>query len=474
MNFFDWEADRKERILCQEDNGKIVTYKEADVFTKQMKAVMKERSLMFLLCENSSGSLLFYLSALKNKAVPLLLDSRIEGTKLKRLDEIYRPDFIAAPKYKKIEGVPAENIWQEYNYCLYERREKEKKEIHPDLALLLTTSGSTGSPRLVRQSRKNISSNAAAIAGYLNLGRDERPITTLPMNYTYGLSVINSHVLTGAKVLLTDHSVIEKEFWEFAKKEKATSMAGVPYTYEILDRLNIYSMDLPYMRTLTQAGGKLQEDLQQKFASYAKKQGKRFFIMYGQTEATARMAYLPWEYALEKRGSVGIPIPGGKFQLEDDGGEEIRKAGITGELIYYGPNVTMGYAECLEDLGKGDEHHGRLVTGDLAQRDKDGFYYIQGRKKRFLKIFGNRISLDEVEVLLKQKFHGEEFACTGEDDCLKIFTVCQNREILLEIIPFLEEKLQINGRAFLLVPVDEIPKTEAGKIRYGKLSEKEG
>lgn len=474
MNFFNWEEDRKHRILCREENGRIVTYGAAEIFAKQMNAVLKERSLVFLMCENSAGSLLFYLAALKNKAVLLLLDSRINKENLNNLDNIYKPDFIAAPEKEKLSFPDGENVWQEYGYCLYERRKKLRRYIHPDLALLLTTSGSTGSPRLVRQSWKNINSNAAAIAGYLNIRRNERPITTLPMNYTYGLSVINSHVLSGATILMTRRSIMERGFWDFFKSEGATSIAGVPYTYEMLNKLDIFSMDIPSLRTMTQAGGKLREDLQRKFAEYAAAAGKHLVIMYGQTEATARMSYLPWEYALEKCGSIGISVPGGRFQLEDESGNVISEPEVTGELIYYGPNVTMGYAKGPEDLAKGDERNGRLETGDLALRDRDGFYYIRGRKKRFLKIFGIRVSLDETEELLKQQFRDCEFACAGKDDCMKIFTVSPNREILLEIIPYLEEKLHINGKVFLLVPVNEIPKNEAGKILYSKLSDKEG
>ena len=239
--------------------------------------------------------------------------------------------------------------------------------LYGELGLLLTTSGSTGSPKFVRQSYTNILDNARSIVTYLELDETERPITTLPMNYTYGLSIINSHLLVGASILVTDKTLMEKEFWSFFKESKATSFGGVPYTYEMLDKLRFYRMELPSLRTMTQAGGKILPELHEKFAKYAKEQGKRFVVMYGQCEATARMGYLPYEKAVEKKGSMGIVIPGGKFRLIDVNGKEITDPYITGELVYEGKNVTLGYAECKDDLGKGDERGGILETGDMAQ-----------------------------------------------------------------------------------------------------------
>ncbi|MFQ8823505.1 MAG: AMP-binding protein [[Ruminococcus] lactaris] len=223
-------------------------------------------------------------------------------------------------------------------------RSREVK-LYEELALLLTTSGSTGSRSFVRLSYKNLSSNAASIASYLELTRSERPVTTLPMNYTYGLSVINSHALAGAAVLLTEKTVFDREFWEFASAEKATSLAGVPYTYEMLKKLKFMEMELPNLKTMTQAGGKLSVSLHREFAEYAAGHGKRFIVMYGQTEATARMGYLPAGEALNRCGSMGIAIPGGKFRLTGEDGREIKEAGTTGELVYEGKNVMLGYAK---------------------------------------------------------------------------------------------------------------------------------
>ena len=215
---------------------------------------------------------------------------------------------------------------------------------------------------------------------------------------SHQVSILNIHLMVGATILLTDHGLMQKEFWRFLKEQAATSFGGVPYTYEMLDKLRFFRMDLPALRTMTQAGGKLLPELHKKFAEYALEKDKHFVVMYGQTEATARMGYLPYEQSLKKYGSMGIAIPGGQLWLRDVNGNRITEPDVAGELVYEGPNVTLGYAQCREDLIKGDERHGILETGDMAKCDTDGYFYIVGRKKRFLKVFGNRLHLSGFSV----------------------------------------------------------------------------
>ena len=363
------------------NDGRTVRYAELKRMTDEWAAKVPPRSLVFLLVGNNLDSLVAYVACLNHGIVPLMLDAKIDAQLLQRFKDIYGPDFIWRPG--------------ESGYVLEEGQRTEDKRqrgLYDELALLLTTSGSTGSPKLVRQSYANIKANTQSIVEYLKLDSTERPITTLPMNYTYGLSIINSHLAVGATILLTEKSIMQRDFWNFFTEQGATSFGGVPYTYEMLDKLMFFRRKLPSLRTMTQAGGKILPALHQKFAEYARREGKNFVVMYGQCEATARMSYLPPERALDKVGSMGVAIPGGRFSLIDVDGREITEPDVTGELVYDGANVTLGYAECADDLSKGDERHGRLVTGDIAKRDTDGFYYVVGRKKRFLKIFGNRVN----------------------------------------------------------------------------------
>lgn len=483
---YEERQELKDRPMLMDDEGGRASYGDLDDFCRRTAGRMKRRSLLFILCENSIGSVFSYFAALRNSIVPLLLNGRIMDDESQRellegLLKEYRPEYFALSdkvlNNNKDFFKEAQPVWRERGYvCLslpVNRERQAGEPLHEELALLLTTSGSTGSPKLVRLSYKNLSSNAASIASYLELSRSERPITTLPMNYTYGLSVINSHALAGATVLLTDKTLFDREFWEFADREKATSLSGVPYTYEILKKLHFTDSPHPYLKTMTQAGGKLPYELHREFAEYAAENGKKFIVMYGQTEATARMGYLPWQDALSRCGSMGIAIPGGKFRLLGAGGREIEEAGVTGELVYEGKNVMMGYAKDRKDLSEGDDCGGILFTGDMAKRDEEGFYYIEGRKKRFLKLFGNRISLDGTERLLKQNFGDCGFACTGNDEGMNIFMAPAGEEKpeKEEIILFLEGKTKLPGRLFRVVMVEEIPKNEAGKVQYKKLEE---
>ncbi|MCI8645034.1 MAG: AMP-binding protein [Lachnospiraceae bacterium] len=426
-----------------------------------------KRCLVFCLCKNEIGSILGYVSFVNNGIVPVLLNSHLERELLQNLMRTYEPAYLWVPEEQVGQFSGMVNRHRIHNYVLLETGYKKEYPLNNKLCLLLTTSGSTGSPKLVRQSYTNVLDNAQSIVQYLKLDETERPITTLPMNYTYGLSIINTHLLTGATILVTDKGLMQKEFWNFFKEREATSFGGVPYTYEMLDKLRFYGMKLPSLRTMTQAGGKITPELHEKFAKYAQEQGKHFVVMYGQCEATARMGYLPPEKAVEKKGSMGIVIPGGKFKLVDADGKEITEPFNTGELVYEGKNVTLGYAECGEDLSKGDERNGILETGDIAQFDEDGFYYIVGRKKRFLKIYGNRVNLDEVDRIIKGQFD-IEVASTGLDDHMYIFVT--DEKMAGAVKEFVVDKTKLNLAAFKVLVIDEIPKNDSGKTLYKELT----
>ena len=411
------------RLAIIEDDGTRLTYGELAERVVARAKELQKGVLQFCLCRNSIDSIVEYLACLEAGAPVVLLDATKDPETIENLRKIYEPG---------------------------------ETKCHPDLALCLTTSGSTGSPKLVRLTKRNILANAESIEEYLQIDENERPITMLPMYYSYGLSIINSHLLKGATILLTDKTYAQREFWNFLKENEATSMSGVPYTWELLRRLRFMRMDLPFVKTMTQAGGKLNAEIAKEYIQWAKSQGKRFIVMYGQTEATARMSYLPWEKAEEKYASIGVAIPGGAFSLAEDG-----------ELIYKGENVSMGYAECANDLLKGDENHGILHTGDMARVDEDGFYYITGRKKRFVKVWGNRCNLDQVEQLVKPIT--TTCACAGVDDHITVFVTKEGLE--KEIKDLLASKTGLNPIAFAVKVIEAIPVKDSGKIDYPLLQE---
>lgn len=458
MNFITWEGMKEGQILAVDELGNVCTESQLRTHANRLKENLRNAKLVFLFCRNDRLSLMNYLSLLHLGCVPLLLEQQMPEEFKKQLIERYQPDAL-------IEG----------NTILYDTKTgpEQNHRMGDDLALLLSTSGSTGSPKLVRLSQRNLMSNAQSIVTYLQINQHERPITSLPMHYTYGLSVIHSHLLRDAVILLSERSVMEQEFWNMVRNQKATSLAGVPYTYQMLERIGFLQWDLPSLTTLTQAGGKLPEERQKKFAEYCKSKDKKFVVMYGQTEATARMAYLPYERSFDKIGSMGVPIPGGSFTLEDEEGNLILLPEQTGELIYRGPNVALGYAVQRSDLDKGNEWKGVLRTGDLARRDLDGFYYIVGRKKRFLKIYGKRVSLDQVEKKIWEHF-GIAAACCGQDDVLQVWYEEERTEddaqLEEKISDFLCDSLRIGRSAQHITKIEKIPRNSAGKILYSEFS----
>ena len=462
-----WNLERHSgKLALIDEAGNSMSYDVLNTKAQTLANAIGHRCLAFILCRNDIGSVIGYTAFTNNGVVPVMISSSLEEQLLNILLYTYQPEYIWVPKdqHDKFGNMSVE--YEDSDYVLLKTSFGKCYPLYDELALLITTSGSTGSPKLVRQSYTNILDNATSIANYLNLDETERPITTLPMNYVYGLSIINSHFLVGATLLLTDKGLMQKEFWSFFKEAKATSFGGVPYTYEMLDKLRFYRMDLPSLRTMTQAGGKITPELHEKFAKYAEDNGKRFVVMYGAAEATSRMGYLPPEKAVEKKGSMGIPIPGGRFTLVGEDGNEVTQPHTTGELVYEGKNVTLGYAECGEDLIKGDERHGRLETGDMAQFDEDGYYYIVGRKKRFLKIYGNRVNLDEIDRLIKGEFE-IEVASSGVDDHMYIFVT--DGSMADKVRDYVVSKTKLNHVAFNVIVIPEIPKNESGKTLYKEL-----
>ena len=451
------DLDKKDRaaVAVIDDSGAQLTYGEICDFSAEFGRQLPARSLVFLLAENRIGSLLGYTACLSDRIVPLILSAKTEAGLYEHLRDLYRPAYLWAPEEM---DSPYEPVFRAWGYVLL-KTGFDSVPLHDELALLLPTSGSTGSPKLVRHSYRNIEANADNVRRLFGLTADERAMAVLPMHYTMGLSVITSHLLAGATLLLSGRSLLDRGFWAMLKE--ATSFTGVPYSYELLMKMRFTRMDLPNLRIITQGGGKLTPELFQALAEYARDKGKRFIATYGQSECTARMAYLPAELALEKTCSIGFAEPGGQLSIVDADGVETFEGEATGEMVYRGENVTLGYANGPEDLLKGDENHGVRRTGDLARRDADGCYFIIGRLGRFLKIFGLRIGLDEVENLIRQEYKADCY-CKGDDEKLVVLVT---DPALAERLPaFIEEKTHLFHKNIEVRLVDAILRNEAGKV----------
>jgi long-chain acyl-CoA synthetase len=459
--FLDLDKKESTSIAAIDDSGVSISYNDLFGFAEEYYSHIQKRTLIFILSENSVGSLVGYTASLSSKVVPLLLSCNIDREMLDKLIGMYKPEFLWLPQRLSAE-FNYDPVFKRFDYVLLKTSVKTF-DLYDQLSLLLTTSGTTGSPKLIRHTYTNVEENARNVAAFFELTTAERAIANLPMHYTMGLSVITSHLFAGSTVLLVKGSLTDRGFWKFIKDQKATSFTGVPYSYEVLAKLRFTGMDLPDLKLITQGGGKLSDKLFREFAEYAKRTGKKFIATYGQSEGTARMAYLPADKALTKTGSIGMAIPNGKLSLIDENRQEITDVEAVGEMVYRGPNVTLGYGFRGEDLIKGDENNGVLYTGDIARRDADGCYFIIGRISRFIKLFGHRVSLDESEQMIKSAFE-IDCICTGSDEKMKIYITDSDKKD--EIHKYIVEKTGLFHRAIEIVVTDEIRKNEAGKSIY--------
>ncbi len=416
-----------ERISC----GQL-----ADRVEQVASVIGTGRRLVLVEAANDLACLLGYLGALHGGHVALLAP-RADPDQVDRLVARFDPDVMIGA-----------------DGAARSRRPGSRHRLHPDLALLMATSGSTGTPRLVRLSTAALDANAAAIGTYLGITADDRAALTLPMHYCYGLSVINSSLLAGAGVLLTEHSVLDDAFWAAVREHGITGLHGVPYTFDLLNRVGFAQMSLPHLRYVTQAGGRLAPDQVRRWAQVGRRRGWRLFVMYGQTEATARMAYLPPELAESHPQAIGVAIPGGSLTVESPDATGV------GELVYQGPNVMLGYAEHPGDLARGRSVDA-LYTGDLGRRCPDGLLEIVGRRSRFVKPFGIRTDLDGIERLLAEQ--GIDAACTGTDTELVIATTTGPQKRARSIV---RDRLNLPTGMITVVVVDELPRRPNGKLDH--------
>lgn len=466
--FLDIDKKDPKRIAAVEDTGKQITYGELCDLSNEIVEAIPERSIIFCLCENTIGALAGYIGCLSHKIVPLLLAANTDQELLVKLIETYEPQFFWCPDEKEL-PLQTEMIIQKAGYKLV-KTEYKQYEINEKLSLLLTTSGSTGSPKLVRYKYGNLEANAKNVAKVFGWTELERPVIDLPMQYTMGLNVINTHLYVGATLIMTTQNLVSRDFWNYIEEQKATNFTGVPFSYEVFFKLRFNKKEFPALTTLAEGGGKLTDTMFMDLVEYAQKYNKRFCATFGTTETSARLAYLDPNRAKEKCGSIGKAIPEGELFLIDKNGQEIQEMEAEGEMGYRGPNVTMGYGICKEDLKLGDVWKGEYRTGDIARRDSEGFYYIIGRLSRFLKIYGHRISLDQCEKLIKTKFE-IDCACTGNDKCLKIFIT--EEQYSKDILKYLSEKLHLMQNVMKISAIETIPRNESGKIKYAVLNKME-
>jgi len=458
---FDINLAKYGMDVCLITEDKTFSYQEVDALCSDLeKSLPLSKQLILVKAQINIETIIGYLSFLRKNHAFIMLDASVDDALSDNIIATYQPNLIWEERKDGVEYL--------YHYSRYGLKLHNKSviELHPKLSLMLSTSGTTGSPKMVKLTKDNLYSNCNSIVEYLKIDKRHRAISNLPLYYSYGLSVLNTHLEQGASLVVSDKSIMSKEFWEIFKNHEVTTLSGVPYNYEIFRRIGLMKMELPSLKFMTQAGGKLNHKLVKEYALWAESKGIEFFVMYGQTEATARISYLPLDKIFIKEESIGIPIPNGKLLLKDLNSDElINEPFIEGELLYKGNNIMMGYATKIDDLKSDDELNGILHTGDVAKRDNDGYFYITGRLKRFIKVHGNRVGLDEIEQYLKSQPY--DILCTGVDN--KLMIVTQEAGQVEEIKKAVIQQYNLHHSVVKVKYMEEFPTTSAGKIKYKEI-----
>ena len=376
-----------------------VKYVEILNYANNLKTIVHNNSLVLLVISNSLEGLKIYSSLILNNITTIIIDESLGKEYVFDLINKYKVNYLFSPK-KLINISKEKNILDKnYDYfCI--SKNKFNHKIHKKNLILLPTSGTTSNPKLVRLSESNLAFNSKNIIKALSISKNEVAYTSLPSGFSFGLSILNTHLNIGAKIFVTKSSIVEKKFWDNLKKYKITSLYGVPSMFKFMCISKLYNKIPKKVKYLAQAGGKLDNDIIDKLIIFSKLKNKKFYVMYGQTEASPRISSINIMKNLKKKYSVGKPFKQTNIKLIET--KKI-KGSKDKEIVFFGKNVCLGYSKKLEDLKKGDLNLGKLYTGDIGYKDKDGFYYITGRVKRFAKIHGLRIDLDDVENFLKNK-----------------------------------------------------------------------
>lgn len=461
MSFFGELELYENNVAYIIDQNRVINFSQVIAEADSFSSDLKPRQIVLCIASNTPEFFTAYLGFMRKGVVPILLHTSCTYNDITSLINIYRPTYLFIPfhKYLKPDKYKILSHFGSYQLSI---NDKNDSLLDPNLAILLTTSGTTGSSKLVMISYDNLKSNCKSIVEYMKLGSSSRAITSLPFSYSYGLSIINTHLFVGGSVILTENSITQSHFWDSFDSYSATHLGGVPFSFEVYKRYEKKLFASNSLRTLTQAGGKLPKNLVSYFAELCRTNSINFFVMYGQTEATARMSYMNCEDALRKPDSVGKAIPGGEFILVDSNDELIAQPGVEGELVYKGPNVAMGYASTSLDLFPKNEYSDTLRTGDLAFRDYEGDIFIVGRLSRNAKINGIRINLQEIDDHLTD----EEIVSATVSDDLNIYIFYTGQADDSNLISNIQGKSKVRVNQIQLRRVEQLPRTASGKIDY--------
>lgn len=457
------------KIIQENNNSKLFFNDKIYSFKNEINKInffnrkeFQEKKLILFLCQNDPFIIILFSLSIANNHVPILIDRNIDKLALLEIIKNYNPDFIITKKNLNFSNF--ENYFDTENFYIFKNLHINQKKFNKDLALLLPTSGSTGSPKLVRISYINLLSNTIDICDFLNIKKDDVTITTMPLNYTYGMSIIITHLFKNASIVVYDGTILEQKFFQLINKFKVSNFGGVPIMYEMLKKIKFENINLRSLRYLTQAGGKLSSELWDYLFKTANRKNIDFLTMYGATEATSRMSFLPFNLMMKKKGSIGKGLGKSKLNIVDNKTSKIINEPFkNGEILFEGKNVFMGYANNYNDLDKKDTVNGKLFTNDLGYKDKDGYFYIDGRKDRYVKIYGHRINLDEIELILEKKYPN---CYVVKKEKILIFSTKKHNSA--DIIDFISNYTSITKNMFDFKHIENLPLKNNKKVDYAK------
>ncbi|WP_343216209.1 AMP-binding protein [Clostridium frigoris] len=445
---------------------------------------MSKKDAILLVSENSNFFIENYFGIIKSGAICVPINPALSSNEIKYIIDTLHIKFVFTQNKfsEKIKQLGYENIviytdHNDYNFIdLHEDNYSDDIQLENDIAIILFTSGSTGNPKGVMLTHYNLIRNTNSIIDYLKLTKQDRVETVLPFYYCYGTSILHTHFRVGGSLVINNKFMFPQTVIEDINKYNCTGFSGVPSTYQILLRMtNLKDTKLPTLRYITQAGGKLPEIFIRQLIVILK--GVDIFIMYGQTEATARLSYLPPYLINEKINSIGRGIKGTDLFVLNSEGKRV-KSGEIGEVVAQGDNIMKGYFNDKEETDKVLKQ-GCLYTGDIAKVDDEGYIYIVSREKNIIKSGGIRISPKEIEDMILQIPEVVECIVIGvEDDILgeavKAFVVLVADKPFVDckyILNFCKKYLPSYKMPRNIEFLNALPKNSSGKVLIKKLNQ---
>lgn len=489
MTFTDYVFEKSGNLekTAVIDGNQITSYREIYGSINYVVNLLHERNYskkdsVLLISDNSSFFIEAYFGVIKNGSICVPVNPSMSENDIIYISDILKIKLVFCQKkyLDKMKKLFSDDV------TVYSEQDVGKIENEPassgfvdikeDVTLIMFTSGSTSKPKGVMLTHYNLMYNTDSIIKYLNLTEKDRIEVVLPFYYCYGTSLLNTHFRCGGSVVINNKFMFPQTVIEDINKYDCTGFAGVPSTYQILLRLtNIKNSKFPSLRYVTQAGGRLPEVFISELCSAL--EGVQIYIMYGQTEATARLSYLPPEQLKNKLGSIGKGIPGTELLVLDKNGN-IVGTGEVGEIAARGGNIMKGYFNDEEETKKVLKN-GLLYTGDLAYRDEDGYIFIVSREKNIIKCGGNRISPKEIENTICGIQQVVECTVIGvEDDILgeavKAFVVLKNNTEGIDskyIIDYCSSRLPRYKIPKYIKFLSSLPKNSSGKVLLRKLKQ---